>query len=622
MAIDVGELLVSIKADLTDLKKGLEDANKKVGEFGAGTVAKGALIADALKTAGKFVMQFGLDSLKAFGESQAAAAKFELALRNTGQEVKQNSKDFQEYATGLQKVTTFTDEAIVETGAMLTNFGLAGDELKSTTKAALDLAKGLGVDLRTATMMLGKAAEGEAGTLARYGIIIGDNVPKAKLFDAVLAQVNQKFGGAAQNDLNNINGKMENFANRVNDAQEQIGKFLLPAFDFWADKAEVLIGLMDRLMGANEKEARGRELTIKTLKEQSAEIIGQARLRAQAHDGIVRLSAAEQERLTLITRAINMEQEKLEAETKVGEKSVAGARSRARQLKRIEDTEQRERDKKLAEELRDVDKQTAAIMAKHASRASVLVALQNKFSLDQSSILMATLTDQEIMEALNHAKRLEELGKTKEAEAILLATFRDAEQAANDAELEGAKRRNAERAQNFQSTLSFIASLAQEKNRTLAAIGKAAAVSTATIDTFAAGSKALASAPPPFNFALMGAVIAAGMANVARIVGVKLARGGVVEATQGGTQAIIGEGGSAEAVLPLEGDRSKKLLGAALKAAGGGKSLTLHFNISGQFIEGSSAKFQRMLRQVIIPEVRRYSEVSPQSSFIRRRGQS
>jgi tape measure domain-containing protein len=70
---------------------------------------------------------------------------------------------------------------------------------------------------------------------------------------------------------------------------------------------------------------------------------------------------------------------------------------------------------------------------------------------------------------------------------------------------------------NQRSFYSQLATLSNSSNRTLAAIGKAAAVTQATIDGVLAVQKALASAPPPANFALAAAVGVAAAANVAQI---------------------------------------------------------------------------------------------------------
>lgn len=82
--------------------------------------------------------------------------------------------------------------------------------------------------------------------------------------------------------------------------------------------------------------------------------------------------------------------------------------------------------------------------------------------------------------------------------------------------------------------LDGLASLQGSSNKKLAALGKAAAVAQATIDGVLAVQKALASAPPPFNFiqaAIVGAVAAA---NVAQIAG--MADGGLVGGSGGPRQ--------------------------------------------------------------------------------------
>jgi hypothetical protein len=66
-----------------------------------------------------------------------------------------------------------------------------------------------------------------------------------------------------------------------------------------------------------------------------------------------------------------------------------------------------------------------------------------------------------------------------------------------------------------------LVGLSQSSNKTLAAIGKAAAIAQATIDGILAVQKALASAPPPFNFALAAAAGVAAAVNVAKIAGLR-----------------------------------------------------------------------------------------------------
>jgi len=134
-----------------------------------------------------------------------------------------------------------------------------------------------------------------------------------------------------------------------------------------------------------------------------------------------------------------------------------------------------------------------------------------------------------------------------------------------------------ERKKNFSDTLQFISTLSESKNKELATIGKAASIALAYIYTYEAANKALASAPPPWNFALAAMVVAAGLANVAKIVGVGMAQGGVVMPTPGGTLATIGEGGRAEAVIPLGDRRAMEAMGGL----GGGSVGNVYVTVNG-----------------------------------------
>lgn len=64
---------------------------------------------------------------------------------------------------------------------------------------------------------------------------------------------------------------------------------------------------------------------------------------------------------------------------------------------------------------------------------------------------------------------------------------------------------------------STLAGLSSSGNKKLAAIGKAAAIATATIDGIVAVQKALASAPPPWNIIQAAAIAAMTGMNVAKI---------------------------------------------------------------------------------------------------------
>jgi tape measure domain-containing protein len=108
---------------------------------------------------------------------------------------------------------------------------------------------------------------------------------------------------------------------------------------------------------------------------------------------------------------------------------------------------------------------------------------------------------------------------------------------------------NQEKAKNQKDTYATIATLASSNNQTLAAIGKAAALTQIAIDGPIAVTKALAAFPPPFNFVAAGAVAAAVAAQAARVVGVKFADGGIVPGNSFSGDTVSARLNSGEMVL-------------------------------------------------------------------------
>ena len=155
-------LIDKASAGINSLKSRIADLSKSWLAIGAAVGAATAFIAE---------------SIKAFAEQEQAIAKLDNALRNQGITARNVKDDIVAYASELQRTTTFSDETIIANQALLVSFGLVGDQLKSATKASLDLSVGMGTDLRTATLMVEKAFQGQTTALCRLGIEIRDNIP-------------------------------------------------------------------------------------------------------------------------------------------------------------------------------------------------------------------------------------------------------------------------------------------------------------------------------------------------------------------------------------------------------------------------------------------------------------
>lgn len=155
------------------------------------------------------------DAVNALNSSLIASGKYSA----------QTSKDLQDYASELQTVTRYGDETTLQTMALIQSLGnLSGQALKDATKATMDMASALKIDLNTAALLVGKAAAGEVGSLSRYGLIVKKGADNAQTFANVLDAVNSKFGGAAARDALTYSGATQKLSNSFGDMLEKLGE--------------------------------------------------------------------------------------------------------------------------------------------------------------------------------------------------------------------------------------------------------------------------------------------------------------------------------------------------------------------------------------------------------------
>lgn len=140
------------------------------------------------------------------------------------------------------------------------------------------------------------------------------------------------------------------------------------------------------------------------------------------------------------------------------------------------------------------------------------------------------------------------------------------------------KKTGEQRIADQRATFDTIATLSSSSNKTLAALGKAAAITTATQDGIVAVQKALSAFPPPFNFAAAAAVGVATGANIAKIAGLK---GGIDSIPGVGTAdqfpALLAPG---ERVVPAKTNQD---LTQFLSGGGGGQTISLSIVVNDAF---------------------------------------
>lgn len=252
---------IDIKANSKGLKSDLDTTEALVNKFATGV--KLALVAAASafvvgKIAGSLAGWIGAAS-----EAGDATAKLEAILQRTGGTVGYTSKQLEQMADDIEKLTGIQAETVQQAQAMLLVFdNVRGDQFDRATKAAADLSKTLNVDVTAAAKMVGKALDDPVdavNALARAGVDFTQQQKEqiqamAESGDVVGAQVaildalEAKVGGVAEAMGKTFSGKVEILQARFGDLGETLGGAIIPYIEALLPATEIAIGGLQQVV--------------------------------------------------------------------------------------------------------------------------------------------------------------------------------------------------------------------------------------------------------------------------------------------------------------------------------------------------------------------------------------
>ena len=225
-------LKLSILADVDDLKKKLDTGSKEVEGFGGklekfGKVAAAAFAA-AAAAAAAYAVKLAVDGVKAAIEDEAAQLRLANALKNvTGATDAQIASIEQQIlktslATGVadDKLRPALQRLAVATGSVT--------ESQDLLTLALDISAATGKDVESVTNALGKAYEGNTGSLTRLGVGLSAAEIKTLGLEGTVKQLAETFGGAATVQANTFEGQIQRLKVGFDEAKESVGAALLP----------------------------------------------------------------------------------------------------------------------------------------------------------------------------------------------------------------------------------------------------------------------------------------------------------------------------------------------------------------------------------------------------------
>ena len=235
MATGSRTLKLSILAETKQLTDGLKSAEKDVQGFGdkMGDIGKkvGAAFALAAAAAAAYAIKIGIDGVKSAIEDEAAQLRLANALKNATGATDAQIKATEEYISKMQLATGVSD---TDLRASMQRLSLSTKDVGSSQKLlnlALDVSKGSGKDLATVTEALAKAYEGQDAKLGKLGIGLSAADLKAMDFTQTQIALSNLYGGAAAENAETFQGRIDRLKQAFDEGKEAIGERLLPIIE-------------------------------------------------------------------------------------------------------------------------------------------------------------------------------------------------------------------------------------------------------------------------------------------------------------------------------------------------------------------------------------------------------
>ncbi len=530
---ELGRAVLELATDSGLLDKGIDDAKGKAGELEKSFTDAADMIKQAFAAIG-----IGLslnEVLKATIEAEHESALLANAVRATGAAAGYTTEQLKAQQVVLQQQTGIGDEAISSMQrTMMTFRNVHGEVFRSAIQLSMDFAAATGGDATDAARKFGLALNdpiNNMGLLKKAGVSLSDTlktqvesmIQNGDLVGAqtlLIGELSKAYGGAAVASRDTLGGALtalkENFANLFLE-QEGAGKQLRVFIELVNQSLPTVASVFSAVFAAIKNQVEGVVSNLFYL--------GQG-LNNLIHGELTAAMGSFGEIVNPITLMA----------TSVAEGTLAFQAASAG--------------------IRDN------------------VAAQNELAL--SAPVTAGIVTQSAMEmkaaldAVSYKKMMEE---EKQWFAQIEADAKKQNEV-NKKRIADEKAYNQQRTADWGATLNTISTLSQSHNATMAAIGKAAGIAQATVDTYIGAGRALALGPiigPP----LAALVIAAGLANVARIANVKgLADGGPMTS---GETAWVGERGPELFTAP----RAGHIIPNHEIGSGGGTNVTNNINVEG-----------------------------------------
>lgn len=234
----LGQLTLDLIAKVGNFEGGLAKADRLAKQRFKNIERNANKLAKGIATIGVAAAGAAAVVINATIKQENAVRQLEARLKSTGGIAGKTSDELQSLASGLQRVTTFGDESIIEMEALLLTFtNIRGEIFDRTLPAVIDMSVAMGTDLKSSAIQLGKALNDPVlgiSALSRSGIQFTEDQKKvikalvdsgrtAEAQTIILKELETQFGGAAAAAADTLGGSLQQLRNAFGDLLEAPG---------------------------------------------------------------------------------------------------------------------------------------------------------------------------------------------------------------------------------------------------------------------------------------------------------------------------------------------------------------------------------------------------------------
>jgi hypothetical protein len=239
---------ITVTGNTAPLRKSLKDADKQLTTFGRAQAQWAQASALAYGVLGSAVGQFAAQSVQAAIDDQKAQALLADQLQKTIGANAAAIKGTEEYISTLMMASNVSDDQLRPALAQLVRATGSLTQAQKLLSLAVDVSVGSGRDLQSVTVALSKAAGGQTSALSRLGAGLSQAALNSGDLNAVVEELQAKFGGAAAAAVDTTAGRVENLSLRFGELKEQLGTELLPVVETVASR---LLEITDNAQAGN-----------------------------------------------------------------------------------------------------------------------------------------------------------------------------------------------------------------------------------------------------------------------------------------------------------------------------------------------------------------------------------